>query len=73
VARLKRALRSSPQPENTLSFRRQPINRGNLLLFRQVLFKQSTSYIVKKQVNPLIWTAQKLPRITKNGPTDKTR
>jgi hypothetical protein len=29
-------------------------------LFGQALFRRSTSYIVKHEVNPLIWTAQYL-------------
>jgi len=39
------------QSGNTLSFRRQPINRGNSILFGLTLSsKQSTSYIVKSKL-----------------------
>jgi hypothetical protein len=40
--------------KNLLSFRQQPINETNLILFGQALLKASTSYIVKKPVDWLI-------------------
>jgi hypothetical protein len=41
-----------------LPFRHQPIDRSNLIFGSAKLSpKQSTSCIVKKQVDPLIWTA----------------
>jgi hypothetical protein len=43
-----------------LPLREQPINRDNLILLGQALFKGSTSYIVKNPVDPLIWTALKV-------------